>query len=104
HNHHYQVHRLAADLEAEAAAFDADEGRGAPAVRGLAARHTLAIGAAHDKTALKHRGDDRNAFRRAENFLGNALIRRAHDFVHHRTRFADPVHDLVFVAFRPAQA
>src|ERR1700733_2673627 len=58
HRDNHGIGSLAADLEAEAAASDADEHRSAPAVGGAAGNDTLAVLGTYYESALLHARHD----------------------------------------------
>lgn len=83
HHQHDQVNRLSAGLEAEAAAFNAEECGRAPAVGVAAGDHAFTQSGAEDEAALDHGRDNGNAFGRIHDLLRNAAVGRGHHVIEH---------------------
>jgi len=85
HHQQHDVGRAAADLKTDAAAFQTDGGRPAPArFRARAAGdHALAVFAAHQQAQLLDPRNQRYAVCPAQQVLGNRMVGCAHDFREH---------------------
>jgi hypothetical protein len=85
HDQHDQVGRRPADLEPDAAAFDANGTGSRPARAALVATRQVpfpVLSAKDERGRLEIR-NDHDAMRLLEQILGNALVRRRHDLGEH---------------------
>src|ERR1700691_973315 len=83
HDEHDDVGRLGADLQAETATADGEEGGRAPSLGSAATGDTSAVAGTEDESSVEQRGDDGDALGRSEHFLRNALIGSGLNFVEH---------------------
>ena len=97
HYQHDQVSGTSADLEADAAAFDAHGAGRRPTASALApaGQVSLAVLATDQEGRGLHGRNDDDAVSVFQQFLRDALIGSSHDFGEHRGGFVQPFHGVV---------
>ena len=83
HDQHDEIGGLGADLQAETATADSEEGGCAPAFFSAATGNAFAITAADDEACVEQGRNHGHTFGRTEYFFGDTLVRGGLDFVEH---------------------
>ena len=91
HDHEHDVGGLTANLEADAAAGERDEGGRRPSRRRLDAHHALAALRADQQRALHGGGNDHDGLRLLDDRFRHALVGRRQHFLEHARGFDDAV-------------
>src|SRR5579864_4822457 len=88
---HDQVYSFYPDLRSPASAPKLDECRRTPAPRRAASGDTLAVFRSENESSFDQVGYNRYALGPLHNVVGNTLVRRVHDLVHHGGCVIEPV-------------